>query len=192
MQKLVPLVNGISNQRYGTYLMARKLAKCKGGLPRMALCSKDVLADYSANNGIFQFWLDEVVARGSLRWKKSALCKDDLTDYSFGWKVPFSYLKDPSVTLGDAFAPGAVLIITPKEFENSRKMVVVHPQEIGVTIADSKTGQITATLDGNVSINMIYGNATCVRPAMMEQSGHVSLPRGRHSGNRIAHFQPLP
>jgi|GEM_PF-6939722 len=186
MQRLVPLNNEISNQRHATYLRARQMVKSKGGLPRMAFCTKDVLADYRASKGKLPFWVEEIVAHGSSSWSRNALLKNDLEDYSFGWKVPFSYLKNPSVTLGDAFAPGAVLVITPKLFEVGRKMVVVHPQTISVSVADSGTRPITVKADNTV-IHIMDSMVPCVRPARMEMHGCVSLPRTRFSGTLVAY-----
>ncbi len=193
MHKLVPLTNRISNQGYGTYLRARQMAKSKGGLPRMSFCSKNVLEDYCASGGTFPFWLGDVVAHCSRSWRKGAShMMNDLEDYSIGWKVPLSYLKDPSIILGDAFAPDAVLVIAPGEFEVTRKTVVVHPQRIIVCIADFGARMTTIAFCGKGTasgIHIIGSVVPCVRPAMMEHNGHVSLPSKRFSGSRIAHVQ---
>lgn len=188
MQRLVPLKNEISNQRYASYLKARQMVRDKGGLPRMAFCSKDVLDDYRTSDGKLPFWVNEIVAHGSHRWSKGAELMGGLEDYYFGWKVPFSYLKDPSIISGDAFAPGAVLIISPREFEVTRKTVIVHPQAIAVSIADSPKNLITVKLGGTV-IHIMDSMVPCVRPARMELNGCVSLPRTRFSGTHIAHMQ---
>jgi hypothetical protein len=188
MQRLVPLRNEVSNQRYGTYLSARQMLKSKGGLPRMAFCSKGVLDDYCDSGGALPFWLNEIVAHGSHRWSKGAELMGGLEDYSFGWKVPFSYLKDPSIIFGDAFAPGAVLIIAPKMLEIGRKKVIVHPQTIAVSIVESGKSLITVKL-GGVTIRIMGSMVPCVRPARMELNGCVSLPRTRFSGTHVAYMQ---
>jgi hypothetical protein len=165
------------------------MLKRKGGLPRMEFCTKDVLADYHSNGGTSPFWLDEIVAHGSRSWRKGVLLKNDLEDYSFCWKVPFSCLKNPSVTLGDAFAPGAILLITPESFEVSRKTVVVHPQTISVHIC-TEARIVSVGLGKNVfGIDTLDCSVPCVRPARMEQNFYVSLPKRRFSGSHIAHFE---